>query len=102
MDKTKIFKALITDLIVLAEDLQELVDVMSSAEEVSRIAPETTDVKPEAPFVTLEEVRAVLAQKSHEGKGTEIKALLEKYGAQKLSSVNSAQFGALLADAEAL
>lgn len=102
MDKTKIFKALITDLIVLAEDLQELVDVMSLAEDVSQTAPEATQVKPEAPLVTLEEVRAVLAEKSHEGKATEIKALLEKYGAQKLSSVDSAQFGALLVDAEAL
>ena len=101
MDKTKIFKALITDLIVLAEDLQELVDVMSLTEQVSQVS-ETTEVKPEAPPVTLEEVRAVLAEKSHEGKATEVKALLEKYGAQKLSSVDSAQFGALLADAEAL
>ena len=101
MDKIKIFKALITDLIVLAEDLQELVDVMEITEQVTQ-APEAIEVKPETPPVTLEEVRAVLAQKSHEGKATEIKALLEKYGAQKLSSVDSAQFGALLADAEAL
>ena len=102
MDKTKIFKALITDLIVLAEDLQELVDVMDLAEQVSQAVPAPIEVKPEAPTVTLEEVRAVLAQKSNEGKGTEIRALLEKYGAQKLSSVDSAQFGALLVDAEAL
>lgn len=97
----KIFKALITDLIVLAEDLQELVDVMELSEQVSQV-PEATQVMPEAPTVTLEEVRAVLAEKSHEGKGTEIKALIEKYGAQKLSGVDSAQFGALLADGEAL
>lgn len=101
MDKTKIFKALITDLIVLAEDLQELVDIMELAEQVSQVSV-AIEVKPEAPTVTLEEVRAVLAQKSNEGKATEIKALLEKYGAQKLSSVDSAQFGALLVDAEAL
>ena len=101
MDKVKIFKALITDLIVLAEDLQELVDVMELTEQVSQV-PEPIQKIPESPPVTLEEVRAVLAQKSNEGKATEIKALLEKYGAQKLSRVDSAQFGALLSDAEAL
>lgn len=68
---------------------------------------ETTD-KPDAPtlppqkLLTLEEVRAVLAEKSRNGHTAEIRVLLQKYGATKLSEIDSANYQALLADAEGL
>lgn len=52
--------------------------------------------------VTIEMVRAVLAQKSQEGKTRDVKALLMKYDAGKLSGVNPKDYTDLLAEAEVL
>ena len=54
------------------------------------------------PQLTLEQVRAVLADKSRMGFTAEIRALLQKYGAAKLSGIDPAHYKALLADAEVL
>ena len=52
--------------------------------------------------ITLEAVRAVLAEKSRDGHTAEVRALLEKHGAAKLSEINPAKYAALLAEAEVL
>ena len=52
--------------------------------------------------VAIEDVRAVMAQKTQEGKSKEIKDLLQKYGAVKLSAVNPAHYPALLKEAKVL
>lgn len=58
--------------------------------------------KEEKPTVTMEQVRAVLAQKSKDGKKAQIKALLLKYDSGKLSGVKPEDYPALLAEAEVL
>ena len=65
---------------------------------------EETPAMPEQPekAVTLEEVRAVLAAKSAAGKNAEVKSLISKYGADKLSAVDPGCYAALLKDAEVL
>ena len=57
---------------------------------------------PAEPTLTLEQVRAVLADKSRQGHTAEIRALLQKYGASKLSGIDPANYKALLADVEVL
>jgi len=52
--------------------------------------------------VTVEQIRAVLAEKSQDGKTVHIKELLKKYGAVKLSAVEEKNYSALFADAEKL
>lgn len=52
--------------------------------------------------VTVEQIRAVLAEKSQDGKTAQIKELLKKYGAVKLSAVEEKNYLALFADAEKL
>ena len=52
--------------------------------------------------LTLEEVRAILAEKSRDGFTAQIRDLLLKYGAKKLSEVDPASYKALVADAEVL
>ena len=52
--------------------------------------------------LTLEAVRAVLADKSRNGHTADIRALLEKHGAARLSEIDPDKYAALLADAEAL
>lgn len=58
--------------------------------------------KPNTKSPTLEEVRAILAEKSQDGFTAEVRALLEKYGAKRLSEIDPANYKALLQDAEAL
>ena len=64
-------------------------------------APEAPTPAKERPL-TLEAVRAVLANKSRAGYTAQIRSLLQKYGADKLSGVDPANYKALLADAEEL
>lgn len=54
------------------------------------------------PELKLEDVRAVLADMSREGHTAEIRVLLQKYGAAKLSGVDPANYNALLKDVEGL
>ena len=68
---------------------------------VKSTTPTQTLQKAEKPL-TLEAVRAVLADKSRNGHTADIRALLEKHGATKLSEIDPDKYAALLADAEAL
>jgi len=56
----------------------------------------------ESKTIGIETVRAVLAEKSREGKTRDVKALLMKYDAGKLSGVKPEDYAALLAEAEVL
>ena len=64
-------------------------------------APAAAPVK-ESKAIGIEAVRAVLAEKSRDGKTSKIKALLLKYDAGKLSGVKPEDYAALLAEAEVL
>lgn len=61
---------------------------------------EAPTLKPKT--ITLEQVRAVLAEKSRSGHTAQVRMLLEKHGAAKLSEIDSAEYAALLAEAEVL
>ena len=54
------------------------------------------------PQITIDQVRAVLAEKSGDGKTAEVKALLYKYDAGKLSGVKPEDYPALLEEAKKL
>ena len=56
----------------------------------------------ESKKIGIETVRAVLAEKSRDGKTRDVKALLMKYDAGKLSGVKPEDYAALLAEAEVL
>lgn len=58
--------------------------------------------KKEEKAVSVEDIRAVLAQKSQDGKSKEIKELLGKYGVAKLSAVKQEDYPALLQEAKVL
>lgn len=61
----------------------------------------TVDDKKEK-AVAVEDIRAVMAQKSQEGKTKEIRELLQKFGAVKLSAVKPEDYPALLKEAQVL
>ena len=71
------------------------------AEQFSTNEP-TPEPTPTEPVLTLEAVRAVLADKSRAGFTAEIHALLQKYGADRLSQLDSSNYKALLAEVEVL
>lgn len=52
--------------------------------------------------IALEEVRAIFAKISRAGYTAEIKALIKKYGADKLSDVKPTEYKAMLKDAEVI
>ena len=54
------------------------------------------------PPVTFEDVRRVLAQKSVEGHTEEVRALIQRYGAKKLSDLGSECYEPLLLEAEGI
>lgn len=67
--------------------------------------PETKETVPweESPKVyTFAEVRKAFSAKSHAGYTEQIRALISKYGADKLSAVNEEDYPALMADLEAI
>lgn len=63
---------------------------------------EFTVAKVEAPKIALEDVRAKLAALSQSGKQQQVKALVNKYGASKLTDIPQEKYGEILKDAEAL
>lgn len=99
MSKAKLLRAVAEDLRSLADSVQAVADAMLSNEP-------TVDAEPTVPApqkeLTLEEVRAVLGEKSRAGFTLEIQALLKKYGAPKLSGIDPKHYEALLKDVEVL
>lgn len=68
-------------------------------QQISKNAAKKEKPKPE---INLEDVRAVLAEKSRAGHTAEVRNLLQKYGAAKLSAVDPANYEALMNDAEVI
>lgn len=88
-----------------------LIDLFSSTEKenpekkavsMKKFETKTEEPEPEKKVITLEEVRMVLAEKSREGFTDEVKAIITKHGAEKLSDIDPAEFESVLAEAEAI
>lgn len=118
MSRIKLLLDVIEDVRSLGDSLQALASAMAGDEskEESKKSKAKAEPKPEPPkseepaaktepekkALTLEEVRMVLAEKSRAGHTAEVRELLKKHGADKLSDVDSAEYESLLADAEVL
>jgi cytochrome c556 len=76
----------------------------SRTTEEAEPAPESEapQAEPEKKELKLEDVRAVLAERSRAGYTAQIRELLHKYGASKLSAVDPKDYEALLFDVEGL
>ncbi len=89
--------------------IRELRDIASSINDIANWLTDAfgnTDDAEAAPApaktYSLEEVRAILAEKSRDGFTAQIRDLLQKYGATKLSEVDPTRYGGLVADVEVL
>lgn len=93
--KKEFVELVVKDLEMLISHLKELlVDEEDGKVEKPRAEPSKK--------IGLEDVRAVLAKLSQHGKTAEVKDLLTKYGATKLSDVDEGNYKDLLKDAEGI
>jgi uncharacterized membrane protein len=106
VSKIRLLLDVVGDLRSLADSLQAVAEAMTGNEPAEADQSEkpaaAKEAKPAAKAVTLEQVRAALAVKSQQGFTADVRALLEKYGAPKLSQIDPVNYAALLADAEGL
>lgn len=108
MSRIKLLLDVVEDMRSLADSLQAVATALgqsdpegtAAAASAAPPAPAPADPPPKA--ITLEEIRAVLAEKSHDGYTDQVRGLLQKYGAEKLSGVDPKHYAALLKDAEVL
>ena len=89
-------------LIGISETLTEIFSGTDTEPAAEEKPGEKVVKKPKAKEVTLTEVRAVLAEKSRQGHTAEVKTLLSRYGADKLSEVDPARYAELKSEAEVL
>ena len=122
MGKVKLLLDVAADMRSLADSLQAVAEAITENESTENPAENTgkktkkTDggktAKSEEKAVqspakeektmTLAEVRAVLAEKSRAGHTAEVRELLLKHGAEKLSDIDPTEYPSLLSDAEVL
>ena len=103
MSRIKLLLDLIEDVRAVADDLQTIADAMASdepaAEPTEKPVQENPAEKPEE-TIRLEDVRAVLAAKSRDGYGAQVRELIAKHGGSKLSDIDPSEYGAVLKEAE--
>ena len=122
MGKVKLLLEVVGNLRSLADSLQAVADAVADNRAAEAGKPDAKEQEkagkagkaakkeekpvakqePEEKPLTLEEVRAVLAEKSRSGHTEEVRELLAKHGADKLSEIDPAEYAALLAEAEVL
>lgn len=101
------------NLVAAAKELKELFSEEEAPKSAKKTASkqlfdptpskkEESQAEPEVKTYTFQEVRGIMANLSGNGKKTEAKALLTKFGASRLSEVKEEDFSALVAEAEAL
>lgn len=111
MSRIKLLLDVVNDMRSLADSIQAVCDAIASDEPTEMSQAETPGAVPEEteksktekqPEITLEQVRGILADKSRSGKTAEVRAIIQKYGADKLSGIDPKDYPAVLADAEVL
>lgn len=94
----------------LADSIQAVCNAMVESEPINddkkatpaKETEEKKSAKPKVKEVNLEDVRAVLAEKSQAGMTAEVREIIQKYGASKLSEIEPKYYADILKDAEGL
>lgn len=116
MSRIKLLLDVVTDMRSLADSLQAVVEALIQSDTLEQVNPAVVEKpaaeakppeppeppEPPANSPALSDVRSVLGAKSNAGFTTEVRELLRKYGAEKLSEINPAHYTDLLKDAEVL
>ena len=115
MSRVKLLLDVVGAMRSLADSIQAVCDAMESEslsdnggeqETVKKKTEETKEEvkkeEKESPSLTLEKVRAVLAEKSRAGGTAEVRAIIQKFGAKRLSEIDPKDYAAILKEAEVL
>lgn len=110
MSKIKLLLDVVSDIRSLADSLQVVCDAMVESEPIDadkkptpvKEADPKKTAKPKVKEVKLEEVRAVLAEKSQAGMTAGVREIIQKHGATKLSEIEPKHYADILKDAEGL
>ena len=88
---------------LVAQGMKEMAEAEGAAKVPEAEKKETKQKQASAEgAVTVEKVRAVLAEKSRDGKTQEVRKLLNEFGADKLSAIPEDKLSDLLKKAEVL
>lgn len=92
--------SLAAELETCGKTLLKIAEAMKIKEEAPTPEPPKNEVVPKK--LTLEEVRKVAADKSRQGFTEEVRNLIYRYGAEKLSGLDAAKYEAFLQDLEVM
>jgi len=105
MSKMKELSLAVDELRNCAQALNNVADSLAALFNGNTEPVQGTPAQSETPAVkkvTLEQVRAVLAEKSRSGLTDQVRSLLLAHGASKLSEIDPKEYPALLKEAEGL
>lgn len=100
-------KAAVSELELLASETDDMKadnkpTKPTTKKEETKVVTPTEDLPWNEKTLTFEEIRRLLAQKSKSGYSKEIKALITKHGAEKLSDIKPSEYATLVAEAEVI
>ena len=99
-EETRRLLKVVENLRSLADSVQEVCTLVAYSLPEKGAEPQR---KKKADFeITLEKVRGVLAEKSRSGHTAAVRAIIQKYGANRLSEISPEDYPAVLAEAEGL
>lgn len=104
MDQKSLMLDAAEKLAALSETLKALADSVQAEEAKGTDSHPEKAKAPEKkpPAITLEKVRGILADKSRAGHTAEVRAIIQKHGASRLSEVDPDQYAAIIQEAEVL
>ena len=102
MSKINEVEQTIRDLQDAASLLNDTANWLYELFSADKVQEHNTDSAETQKQLTLEEVRAVCTEKSRAGFTAEVKAIITKHGADKLSAIKPEEYAAVLAEVEVL
>ena len=102
MRKVKLLLDVVSDMRSLADSIEVVCKAMTESDSALKEVPAAKTETEKEPDIPLEKVRMALAEKSQLGFTAEVREIIVKYGADKLSAVDKAFYADILKDAEVL
>ena len=85
-----------------ADAINQAADKMASIAEMKKDTEVKANGNEQRPKLALEDIRRVAADKSRQGFTEEVRSLIQKYGADKLSGIDAMQYEAFLKELEVI
>ena len=108
MVRVKLLISIINDLKLLIEDLEAIINAVNQKEkiktnkEIKQNISSLVNKEDKPKKIKLEDVRGILAEKSQAGMISEVREIIKKYGASKLSEINPKNYADVIKEAEKL